>query len=136
MQKKDGVRDTCEPTTLLPASSVDTSLVDDITVLLESSFTLQSTKYLEKKTCFVFHYVRLSNLNILYPFMITIVKKIGHSSYSGYDNSTYCLVKTEKCMVPGIRYMVYGKVRKARLYILHAEKAEPIDYKKLCYSVF
>lgn len=136
MQKEDGVKNIHEAAAQLPSSSVDTSLIDDITVLLESSFTLQSTKYLEKKTCFVFHYVRLSNLNTLYPFMVTVVKRIGHGIYSGYDTSTYCLVKTEKCMAPGIRYLVYGKVRKTQLYIIHADKVEPVDYKKLCYNVF
>lgn len=136
MEKKDGDSDMHSATAQPPASSVDTSLIDDITVLLESSFTLQSTKYLEKKTCFVFHYVRLSKLNIVYPFMVTVLRRVGHRSYSGYDNSTYCLVVTERCMVPGTRYMVYGKVRKTRLYIVHAEKVEPVDYKKLCYSVF
>ncbi|KAL0265629.1 UNVERIFIED_CONTAM: hypothetical protein PYX00_011342 [Menopon gallinae] len=136
MQREEDARDDSCVDGTSPLSSVNTSLVDDITVLLESSFTLRSAKYLEKKTCFVFHYVRLSSLDVLCPLMVTIVRKVGHARYSGYDSSSYCLVRTAQNMVPGTRYLVYGRIRKTQLYIIDAEKSEPLDYKRLCYSVF
>lgn len=122
--------------TTFHAGSFNASLIEDITVLLETSFVLRSTKYLEKKTCFVFHYAQFTCANALYAFVVTITRRWGGGMYCGYDSSTYLLIRTSENLTAGERYMVYGRIRNARVKVVEAVKIERINYKSLCYHAF
>lgn len=121
---------------LSSSNSINTSIIEDLSLMLEKSFVLQSTKYAEKRPRFVLHYLRFTTRGVIYPFIITISRKCNIRGYSGYDSSSYCIVETEQRLSVNTRYLVYGKIRSARFLVVEAIKIQPVNYKSLCYSSF
>lgn len=118
------------------SNSINTSIIDDLSLMLEKSFLLKSSKYVEKKTRIAPRYIKFAYPCAVYPFIITICRRCGYNAYSGYDSSSYCILLTKESLVRNMRYLVYGKVRFRRAYILEALKVQPVNYKVLCYYEF
>lgn len=107
----------------------------------QSSFCYESSTFLKSKNVprptphVFFNFVISSPLNQIKLFFITVIRKKYSNVFYGYDSSSFCLLKCERNLKKGKRYMIYGKLSKNKLYFLECLKEEEIDYKELCYML-
>ncbi|ELA41013.1 uncharacterized protein VICG_01972 [Vittaforma corneae ATCC 50505] len=108
---------------------------------IQSSFYNESSTFLRSKhlprphTQIFFNFILASPLNEVRAFFITVIKKKYPNVFYAYDSSSFCLLKCNRNLKKGQRYVVYGKLTKNRLYFLESLKEEEVDYKELCYML-
>ncbi|WUR03382.1 uncharacterized protein VNE69_04204 [Vairimorpha necatrix] len=109
-------------------------LTKDISLALESSSVLRSSKYANNKTKIKFNFLKFTQLYVLKLFFITVLSSTK-DGYIGFDSSCRCLIKTKEKLIINKRYEMYGKIVKEKYLTLICEKIIEIDYKKLVYQL-
>lgn len=84
---------------------------------------------------FDFNFIATTEHNVIKPFFITITAQRFSNVYYAYDSTAFCIVKYNKHLDKGKRYIIYGKVSKLNLYFVECLGADEICYKNLCYSL-
>lgn len=79
-----------------------------------------------------FNFITASAFNEIKIFYITITRKKYSNIYYGYDSTAFCLVRHEKELRVGVRYVAYGKLSKLKLYFIDCMEACEIEYRELC----
>lgn len=101
----------------------------------ESSTFLKSNLLPKPSTRLFFNFILCSPFDQIRTFFITIIKKKFPTVFYAYDSSSFCLLKSERNLEKGRRYLIYGRLNKNKYYFLESIKEEEIDYKELCYSL-
>lgn len=101
----------------------------------ESSTFLRSAKVPEPPTKHFFNFIEYSRHDIMLSFYVTISRKKFQNIYYGYDSTSFCLVRSTYPLAINRRYIIYGRLSKARLYFLDSTAVEELDYKAFCYSL-
>jgi len=101
----------------------------------DSSTFLNSKRLPRPATHVFFNFVLSSPLNDIRLFFITVIRKKFPNVFYGYDSSSFCLLRCDRDLKKGKRYLIYGRLTKNRLYFLECLREEEIDYKELCYML-
>lgn len=116
-------------------TQLNTSIISDLSLFFENSLVLKSTKYVEKKTLFVFDFILNATADRCCTLLVYVVRKgLFPDTYVGYDSTSYCTLKW-KSSIPFKRHVVYGKITNKRSYFVDVMKIEEFDSKKLCYQI-
>ncbi|KCZ76198.1 hypothetical protein H311_02811 [Anncaliia algerae PRA109] len=106
----------------------------DLSIITDATSEIISTRYPERRTRLKLSFIKNSILNKTCMFAITIIRRVG-DCYSAYDQSTYFLIKTRENLLPNKKYLVYGKVKFRKFYLLYAEHIELLNYKNILYRI-
>lgn len=107
----------------------------EISLALESSLILKSTKYISRKTNVEINFLKYSPLGKVKLFFVTVTKPVGHNRWSGYDSTCRCILVTEISLLPSKRYEIYGRLRKDKYLEIEVLRVCLMDYKELIYQV-
>lgn len=102
-------------------------------VFKDSSTFLRGDVCKSSKTSVSFNFLTQSLHGIVMPFFITITRKRFPNVYYGYDSTAFCIIRCEAPLKLGVRYTIYGKLSKIKMYFIDCMEATPVDYKELCY---
>lgn len=109
---------------------------DDLSSFYFEPSTFLRSKHLPKApTKLTYNFILSSELNIVSIFFITVTMKKFPNVFYAYDSTSFCLLRSERNLKKGQRYIVYGKLTKRKFFFLESLKEIEIDYKELCYML-
>jgi hypothetical protein len=101
----------------------------------ESSTFLRGPLCRNAKTTHTFLFLVEAPLDTVSVFYVTVTRKKFENVYCGYDSTAFCLVRSTLPLVPGQRYVIYGRLSRIKTFFLDSLNAEPLRYLDLCYCL-
>ncbi|KAF9760987.1 hypothetical protein NGRA_2919 [Nosema granulosis] len=107
----------------------------EISLALESSTVLKSTKYITRKTNLEINFLKYSPLDKVKLFFITVTKQLSRNKWSGFDSTCRCILNSEINFVPLKRYEIYGRLKKNKYLEVDVLRGTIMNYEELIYQV-